>query len=336
MIQKVLLPLDGSRLAETVLPFALAFAQATNSSVILVHVLQTTGDQSESHTVDPLDWRLRKLEASLYLEEISELFSNAGIEAEPVLLLGDAAGRIVEFAQERNVDLIMMSSHGRSGLSSWNMSSVVQKVIVTTHTSVMLVPAYHARNESFGDLHYRRIVVPLDGSQRAEFVLPLVRALGRGPDGGSETETLLVTAVARPEMPRRAPLSPEDNALAEKVVARNRVEAEKYLAQLESRMDNKASTHLLISDDVIESLHDFVRQQEADLLIFSAHGYSGNGKRRYGSVVTSFITYGSTPMLIVQDVPRHEFKKTQAEVAAQEKSDSGMGVRTVVNAPAGA
>jgi len=330
MIQRMLLPLYGSRLAETVLPFALACAQATGSSIILVHVLETTDDQSDSHTVDPLNWRLRKLEASLYLEEMSELFSSAGIEAEPVLLLGDAAERIVEFAQERDIDLIAMSSHGRSGLSSWNVSSVVQKVIVTTNTSVMLVPAYHARNVTFGELHYRRIVVPLDGSQRAEFVLPLVHALARTP----ETEMLLVTAVARPEMPRRAPLSHEDAALADKVLARNRVEAEKYLAQLASRIDNTVNTHLLVSDDVIESLHEFVRQQEVDMIIFSAHGYSGNGKRRYGSVVSSFITYGGTPLLIVQDVPPHEIKKTDAEVAADEKSDSGMGTRTVVNAPA--
>ncbi|HZD10218.1 MAG TPA: universal stress protein [Candidatus Binatia bacterium] len=331
MLQTILLPLDGSQLAETVLPHALTCAKVMNSHLILVHVLQTAKyPDSDSHTVDPLDWRLRKMEALRYLEETAERFSRAGVKAEAVLLLGDSAERIVEFAQERNVELIMMSSHGASGLSGWNVSSVVQKVILTTHTSVMIIPAYHRPDVSFGDLRYRRVVAPLDGSQRAECVLPLLKMLAQA----HEAETDLITIVARPQMLQRTPLSSEDAELADRVVARNRAAAEKYLSQVQSRMDNHVNTHVLVSDDVIESLYEFVGREEADLVVFSAHGSSGNGNRRYGSIVTSFIAYGSTPLLIVQDLPPQKIRKTEAELAAQKRSDNGMGVRNVVNAPA--
>lgn len=333
MLRRILVPLDGSRLAETALPYALTCAQATDSHIILVHVLQTAkGDGSDAHTVDPLDWRLRKLEASMYLEEISTLFADTGIEAEPVLLMGEAPERIVEFARERDVDLIVMSSHGKTGLSSWNVSSVVQKVLQTTHTSMMVIPAYYARNVAFGELRHRRIVVPLDGSQRAECVVPIVKAFVQAHGA----EAFLLTIVARPEMVRRAPLSTEEIALADKIVDRNRAAAEKYLAHLQTRIDTEASSHLLVSDDVTESLHEFVRRQEADLVVFSAHGSSGNRKRRYGSVVTNFIAYGSVPLLIIQDIPPEEIKKTAAEVVAEESANNGMGARTVVNAPAAA
>jgi nucleotide-binding universal stress UspA family protein len=207
---------------------------------------------------------------------------------------------------------------------------VVQKVILTAHTSVMIIPAYHAHDVSFGDLRYRRVVAPLDGSQRAECVLPLLKMLAQA----HEAETDLITIVARPQMLQRTPLSSEDAELADRVVARNRAAAEKYLSQVQSRMDNHVNTHVLVSDDVIESLYEFVGREEADLVVFSAHGSSGNGNRRYGSLVTSFIAYGSTPLLIVQDLPPQKIRKTEAELAAQKRSDNGMGVRNVVNAPA--
>lgn len=333
MLQRILVPLDGSRLAETALPYALTSAQATESQVILVHVLPATKDGgSDAHTVDPLDWRLRKLEASMYLEEMSARFVEAGVEADSVLLMGDAAERIVEFARERDVELIVMSSHGKTGLSSWNVSSVVQKVLLTTHTSMMVIPAYHARAVSFGRLRFRRIAVPLDGSQRAECVVPIVKAFVQAHGA----EAALITAVARPEMVRRAPLSAEDAALTDEIVARNRAAADKYLTHLKTRVGSEASTHLLVSEDVTESLHEFVRRNEADLVVFSAHGSSGNRKRRYGSIVTNFIAYGSAPLLIIQDIPAEEMEKTAAEVVAEENAYNGMGARTVINAPAAA
>lgn len=329
MLQRILLPLDGSQLAETVLPHALACAKAADSAIMLVHVLQTTEDHSDTPAIDPLDWHLRKMEAELYLEKVAELFAEAGADVQSALLQGGAAERIIEFAHETNADLIMMSSHGQSGLSGWNVSSVVQKVILTAHTSVMIVPAYEETDVALTELRYRTIVAPLDGSRRAECVLPFLQALGRLYNA----QIQLVTVVPRPEMARRAPLSPEDAALADQVVARNRAEAEKYLAQLQPRVKGNVTKHLLLGDNVVGTLHDFLRQQDADLVIFSAHGYSGNGARRYGSLVTSFIAYGSTPLLIVQDLPPEEIKKTEAEVAVEETSESDMGVRTVVNAP---
>ena len=331
MLKRILLPLDGSQLAEIALPHALACAQATRSRLILAHVLQTgNNDPSKAQTVDPLDWRLRKLETSRYLEQKAELLLQEGVEVETVVLLGEAAERIVEYAQEVGADLIVMSSHGQSGLSPWNVSSVVQKVILTTYSSLMIIPAYRAPNVALGELQYRRIVAPLDGSQRAECVIPLLRTLSQKHDA----EISLVTAVARPEMIGRTPLSSEDATLVEKLVARNRAESEKYLAQVASRIDNNVTSSVLVSEDVIATLYEFVKRQEADLVVFSAHGSSGNRDRRYGSTVTSFIVYGSTPLLIVQDLPPQKIRKTEAEVVAQRTSNFSQGERMVINAPA--
>lgn len=328
MFEKVLVPLDGSPLAEGVLPHAVAMAQTTGGNLIVLHVLDPEKAAAET-AVDPLDWHLRKAEAAAYLETVGRQLEDLTLPVETVLLEGSAAERIVDFARKEKVDLIVLSSHGSSGLSRWNVSSVVQKIIFRAHTSVMIVRAYQRDEQEIGELSYRRIAVPLDGSRRAEHVLPLVDALTRV----GECETWLVNVVAQPEMPRHAPLPPEDVALADKIVTRNLEEAQKYLARLQERLpDVKVET--LTGESVITTLHDFVNKQLMDLVLFSAHGYSGNGRRPYGSVVTSFIVYGNTPLLIVQDVPQDEMALSEAEVAAVQtgKSDSGKGGRTVVHA----
>lgn len=328
MLQRILLPLDGSELAECVLPHAVRCAQATDSLVIIVHVLPTSDVHIDIPSVDPLDWRLRKMEARLYMEEIASMLSGQGINVETALLQGEAAESIAQYAKEHSVDLTIMSSHGRSGLNSWNVGSVVQKVALTTHTSVMVVPAYRTREgELTTALRYNTIVAPLDGSQRAESVLPLLRALGQQ----NAAEIQFVTVVPRPEMPRRIPRSSGADVLVDQLMDRNRTEAEAYLSQLQSRIDGNTSEHILLGNDVVGTLHDFIGQQEADLVILSAHGHSANGARRYGSLVTSFIAYGSTPLLIIQDLSPDEILKSAAEVAAEETFAAPVKVWTVEN-----
>lgn len=331
MLERILLPLDGSELAECVLPHAVAVAQATGATLILLQVLEPAEGAEAEVAPEPLDWHLRKAAAEAYLAELSERLSQFGLEIERTLLEGDAAEQIVAFVRQEPIDLIVLSSHGESGLSGWNVSSVVQKVILRANTSVLIVRAYLPATTPAGELRYRRILVPLDGSQRAEVVLPIVRQLAQQHGA----KALLTSVVVRPEMPRRAPLSAEDARLADKVMERNQEEARRYLEELTGRLEIEVEMHLLTGESLIATLHDFVENEEVDLVIFSAHGYSGNGSRPYGSVVTSFIAYGSTPLLIVQDLPPEEIAKQEAEIAAAQNgaSASGQGGHTLVSAP---
>ncbi len=312
MFERILLPLDGSTLAECVLPHAVALARATNAQLVLVHVVEPAPDQGPLAT-DPLHWHLLKAETRAYLDEVGKRLRRLGLAVEEVQLEGPAAERIIEYAREKEIDLLLLSSHGRSGLTGWNVSSVVQKVILRVHRSVMIIRAYEAGETDLESLAYRRILVPLDGSRRAEYVLPVVSALARF----GNAELLLATAITRPEMPRRTPLSAEDAELAEKVVERNREEAEKYHAQLCSWLaTDNVSSHLLVGDSAISLLHGLAVEQGIDLVALSAHGYSGDVHRSYGGLVTSFIVYGSNPLLIIQDLPANMIESSQAEMVS--------------------
>ena len=314
MFEKILVPLDRSPLAECVLPHAVAVARSLDSQLMLLHILSPSGRQDSLRAVDPLEWQLRRAEAESYLEGVRARLEAVGVATQTKVLDGDAAEQILAYVRENQIGLAVISSHGQSGLSGWNVCSVAQKVIARAPISLMIVRAYQPAQPDLGGLRYLRIVVPLDSSPRAESVLPLAAALART----SEAQVMLVHVVQRPQMPRRTPPSQEDSDLADRLVERNRFEAEQYLEVVRSQLPPETvETRLLVSNHVTAALHELVDQENADLVLFSAHGFSGEMRWPYGGQVASFIAYGSSPLLIFQDAPANEIGPTPAEVAAQ-------------------
>jgi nucleotide-binding universal stress UspA family protein len=269
--------------------------------------------QDRALSVDPLEWVIRRAEAQTYLQGVADQLQSHGVTVDTLIEEGDAAEQIIKFAHERSAGLIIMSSHGQSGLTGWNVSSVVQKVILRAYTSVMIVRAYQPPTAELDNLRYRRLLVALDGSPRAEAVLPVAANLARA----HEAQVLLVHVVRRPEMPRRTPASQEDVQLAEQLVERNRIEAVQYLDEVRARLQvPDVETRLLVSERVTGTLHELAAQEEIDLVLLSAHGYAGETRWPYGTVVTSFVAYGEAPLLILQDVGRDQVVPTRAELAA--------------------
>ncbi|HEX7974855.1 MAG TPA: universal stress protein [Anaerolineales bacterium] len=146
-------------------------------------------------------------------------------------------------------------------------------------------------------------------------VLPVAEALARAHDA----TLLLAHVVRRPELPCRTPPTEEDLELAERIIERNRGETSRYLADLHSRLSGKVEERLVVGDNVADSLHKIVDQDQLDLVLLSAHGYTGGNQWPYGSVVISFLVYGTTPLLVLQDMPRERIEPTRAELAAREQ-----------------
>jgi len=312
MIGKLLVPLDGSALATAVLPYVAAITQALGATMTLLQVLEC--DDGPAGVVNPMDWQLRTLEAESYLQACSERLAPC-IAQPPAqqLIEGPAAKNIVKYAQKNAFDLVALSSHGQSALTGWNASSVVQKVIERARLSLLLVRAYQpvpvATAENACAFRYRRILVPLDGSQRAEAVLPIVTALAND----NAAELIFVHVVARPALIQQMPLAAEDVALMEQMTERNRVQAAAYFAALQARLPLASRHQIAVGTSVAATLHQVVEEADVDLVVLCAHGHSGQQQHPYGSVTTSFLTYGTTPLLIIQDLPPHEIPLSKAE-----------------------
>jgi len=305
MFGPILVPLDGSQLAECVLPHSVAIASPFDAEIILLRMLDKSQAGTSAQLFDMLNWQINKTKATLYLEKTRSRLEEVRIRARAAVLEGLVAEGITEYAQSQGMKLIILSSHGHTGLSKWGISSTAQKIILSASTSVLIVRAYQhdIRAAVLSEIPvYQRILVPLDGSQRAENVLPVVTQLAHFHN----SQIHLVHAVQTPEMARQMPPVREDIDLSNRVVARNQEEASHYLEQMKVRSTLEGiavETHLLTSDNAAVALHQLAEQEHIDMVALSAHGYTGNQQWPYGGMVNNFILYGKVPLLIVQDLP---------------------------------
>jgi len=318
MLNHIIVPLDGSTLAECVLPHVTAVAPVTHARVTLLHVLQKTQDGGGSPAVDPVEWHLQKQNAEKYLEGIANRLSEAGIlGVESVILEGNPAGSVIDFARHNNVDLIALSTHGHSGLSGWNVSGVVQKILLRSYTSTLLVRAYMPSSAGITKIRYKRLFVGMDCSARSEFVLPFAINLAQF----YKSQLILETVIEKPRQINRMPVSQEIAELADQFVKKNQQAVASYFKQLLAQFstkDLKIKTHISIGENAIAVLHDLAEESNADLVLLVAHGETGDRRWPYGSVTTSFIAYGNTSLMIMQDLPPSEIHPTRAERAIME------------------
>lgn len=318
MINHILVPLDGSTLAECVLPHVMAVAPVTNARVTLLHVMERTQKELGSPAVDPVEWHLQKQNMERYLEQVVGQLKKSGIlGVEPVLLEGNPANSVVDFARNNNVDLIALSTHGQSGLSGWNVSSVVQKILLRSYKSILLVRAYLPSSAKMTKVRYKRLFIGMDCSPRSEFVLPIGVSLAQF----HRSQLILECVVERPKFINRFPPSEEDTGLLDRIVEKNEQAASHYLKQFMLQFpvkELKLTTHVSSGESAISVLHDQVEESRADLVMLVAHGHSGERRWPYGSVTTSFIAYGNTSLMIMQDLHEAEIHQTRAEMAIRE------------------
>ena len=317
MINHILVPLDGSALAECVLPHVVAIAPVTNARVTLTHVMEYEHIRGGTPGVDPVEWHLRKHKLEKYLAQIAIDLQDFNLSVEYVILEGNTAESIIEFSRNNNVDLIALSTHGLGGLSGWNVSSMVQKILLRSYKSILLIRAYNPGTAISSEVRYQRLFVGLDGSSRAEYILPVAMNLARFYN----SELTVGTVIQRPQIIERLPLSEGDEEIVEQLVERNRQAASHYFEQLHNQFSQEGvelKTSIAVGDNVGVALHNMAAEANADLVILTAHGQSGDRRWAYGSVATSFIAYGNTSLIIMQDLSSHEIEQSHAEMAVKE------------------
>jgi nucleotide-binding universal stress UspA family protein len=315
VINHILVPLDGSTLAECVLPHLKAIAPVTKARVTLIHVLEHPENRSGGPPVDPLGWHMQKQEAQRYLEEKIDQLQKEGLDASFAILEGKSAEGIIDFAHANAVDMIALSTHGRTGLTGWNVSSVVQKVLLRSYRSILLVRAYSV--EINPAVSYQRLFVASDCSTRGEYVLPFAISVAQY----YKSLIILGTVIEKPELIQRLPLTEEENNLAKQLAEINQQTATQCHKQITTQLTLKGidvETHVNVADHAIGALHDMVEDVHADLVMLVAHGETGERRWPYGSITTSLIAHGNVPLMIIQDLSDQDIPSTPAEQASSE------------------
>ena len=299
--EHLLVPLDGSKLAERALLFAHKAAEVFGARVTLLHVLPTA---AQDLPVNPLEWERGRTRAQRYLEGVAARLAELGLRPELVVEQGRPAHRIISYARENAVDLIVLHSHGEGGPSAWMLSETAQLVVTRAAASVLVVPIA-ASSGPDGAPAMRRLLVPLDCSPRAECGLPAVLRLGLA----TEAEILLCSVVEKPELTGRLGASAEDVELVERLVAHNLEEAARYLERVRERLASagvQCETRLLTARHAAEAIGDLAEREGVDMVVSCAHGSGGDCHEAHGSVAGALARRPTRPLLMVQDHPRGE------------------------------
>jgi nucleotide-binding universal stress UspA family protein len=297
---RILVPLDGSRLAEQALSCAMTLGRGLPAELVLFRAVSIPSDVQEALDkaglrAEPLMERL-ETEANEYLEAMSHLLSETGLSFSHVVRHGLAADAILDFFEQSDIELIVMASHGYTGIKRWAHGSVAERVLQKASAPLLLVRAREAASKELPEASpCRRILVPLDGSRVAEQVLPAVTPIARAL--GCEVTLFQVpivyasgSLIGEWHLPLQGDFETPDQV------------AQDYLDHLASDLRNlgiEASTATWVGP-VAESIIDYAKVNDADLIAMCTHGRTGLARWALGSVADRVLRAGDKPILLVR------------------------------------
>ncbi len=283
----ILVPLDGSERAARALPIAEDFCQRLDGEIALLRVLPLTilpyaipieniPPEVYQEMVDD-----QKRMAEDYLGQVAIEARRRGLRAQTHIHYGDAAMAILDAIPALRPTMVIMTTHGRTGLARFTLGSVADRVARAGHVPVLLVRAF-AAGERRGAL--RRALVPLDGSPLAEWALFTIALQLAGP-------VLREITLARIVDPRAGPGGIRA--------------AEAYLDEVRRRLVERLGGHECAVTARVEvgapaaGILAVAHEQAADLILMSARGEGGIGRLAFGSVTDRVLRDGDLPILLV-------------------------------------
>jgi len=286
MYNKILVPLDGSQLAEQIL----AFVRWLSAPHEIPIELLTVADPNARPAVWP------SAANRSYLENVAHNYFPGSARVTTAVERGDPASVLVDRAKDDPRCLIALATHGMSGMRRWLLGSIASKVLQTAANPLLLVRPVEGVDASTVDL--KTVFVPLDGSGLAEGILPPVIDLARM----MKLEVHLLRVYTLPI---------HAYVVADGVIAQGpgqfrdelRSEAEKYLdgkaEQLRARGISAVMTTALEGDAASE-INDVARKTANNLIAMTTHGRSGVGRWVLGSVAEKVVQHSRDPVLMIR------------------------------------
>ena len=299
MYTRILIPLDGSKTAEQVLPYTHSIANKLGIPVELLGVIDVA--EFALHLSAEKARHLEKLvemgeRSSIdYLKGIAHTFPDGSVVC--VTEKGTAAEAIIDQAAKDKGTLIAMATHGRSGINRWVLGSVAEKVLRATNNPLLLVRAAE-KVKSAEDARLTSVIVPLDGSELAETVLPAVTELAKKLD----LEIILFRAFNIPY----SIYAGADGYYAinfDQLIAEIKEDATTYLEKKTEELKRKGIEKVsflakegLGADEIIS----LGRQTPDNLIAMCTHGRSGVKRWVLGSVTETVVRHCGDPVLIIR------------------------------------
>ena len=286
----ILVPVDGSTLAEAAVPYALTLAERARSKVQFVFVYQ------DRLPLEPVEWAWQYL-----LQLTAAARERLGDSVSSALLHGPVAANLVKQARKIGADLVIMTTHGRGGLERAWLGSVTDQLIRRIGIPVMVIRP--ADGVAAPDVQPSEILVPLDGSTLAETALQPAAALARLWDA-----ELTVVQIVYPDPIVAEPGRAVPETSIQELTAIARASAEEYVRLAAERLRGsgvKASgMALMATDGPAQQLRELARPGQVSLIAIATHGRGGIRRLVLGSVTDKLVRTAEVPVLVVPPAPR--------------------------------
>jgi nucleotide-binding universal stress UspA family protein len=274
-----------------IVAYAQAIADRLHARLVLAQVLEaaarTEGPQ------DPVSWGIKRHRCRERFEWLSRQHAFSS-EPERILLEGKVADELAQLVAEREASFLVMAtrSDGRSG--EIGLGSASQRVLEIASASILLVPPVAPEKPSC-----RRILVPLDGSCRAESVLPTVVTFAKE----TGAEVLVAHVVPEPQLTHIGPLEPAAVTLRDKLNQRNEQVARTYLERVLGylRSSGVDARSIIVRGDPREQVNRIGLDERVDLVVLASHGQTGHPDMACGSVASYLASHTAEPLLIVRN-----------------------------------
>ena len=310
-LHRVLACFDGSGLGERSLPHAVAVGGALGAPVTLLRVLEHS---TENHApADPLQWEIRRREAREYMDRLAAQCDEAAAPVDAEVIEGKAAEEICRWSADHDVDLTVITTHGAGGHSPWTLASTARKLLDRAPGSFLIVPSTAQPVDRV--THYRRVLVPLDGSPQAETALPIAARIA----AAHESELIVAHVVPVAELTQVGPLEAEDIELSDRLRRRNERVARAYFDRLRAQLSaghTRVRVILLQGGDVASGLAGVAAREQVELVVLSAHGRSGRLHMPCGGVTAELIARCSVPVLVVRSRSARTMRRIAPDLEA--------------------
>jgi nucleotide-binding universal stress UspA family protein len=300
MERKILVPLDGSVLAEQALPCATMLARGLAAQMVLLRAIALPSDVAEfladaaMEAEAPLQHIIGEAEA--YLAETANRIKQAGIDIDWTVRRGPAAESIVDLAEAEGIQFIVMATHGYSGITRWRHGSVAERVLQSASVPVLMLRADDGRAAEPAHIPVcEHILVPLDGSAVAEQALAPAAEVG-------EALGARITLFRVPIVSVSSSLMGDWYLPLEGVFASAEKDAEDYLQNIAERLQAeglRVGTAIEIGG-VAEAIIGFAEASNVDMIAMCTHGRTGLARWALGSVADRVLRASDKPLLLVR------------------------------------
>lgn len=299
----ILVPLDGSEFAEQALPAAEALCTAYEGRLTLLTVKQKESFLKSIHF--SLTFKGKRLsingERETYLQKIENSLEAKGIEVDHTIRTGEVAESINGLVKEIGVDMVVISSHGRSGVSRLLLGSVANQVLQQATCPIMVVHPIEGVTPAVPK--FKKLLVTLDGSEFAERVLPYVKA-----SVIFESVVLLISVPQVPEAEMYGAVVNEIRELREHA----ETEAKEYLEGVSTKLQKAGvnTTVIVTGSRPAQTIVSVAQKEKVDVIMMATHGRGSMDSLVIGSVAERIVQNTSCPVFLVPIRERRQEIKT--------------------------